>query len=269
MNVLLVDDEDLARKRLRRLLEAAGGVTIAGEAQDGLDALEKIEALAPEVVFLDITMPKLDGFGVAAALKDKGPRVVFVTTHDDKALQAFEANAVDYLLKPVSAERLAAALAKLRTTAPPPRLPARSSRMAVRCGAKFVVFEAAAIVCIEAKDDYAEIVLSDRKLLADDSLDALALRLPADFVRIHRSALINLTHLKELVREGDRKYVAVMDDFAETRLAVARERLNELKALLGLDWRQDRRLTGRIGGSPAKTGSPGTGAKNRKVHTAN
>ena len=112
---LIVDDEAPARQRLARLLGADDDVEIAGEAGDGASALEQIAALRPDVVFLDIDMPALDGLGVAAALGASGPAIVFVTAFDEHALRAFELSAIDYLVKPVAQERLDAALAKLRS----------------------------------------------------------------------------------------------------------------------------------------------------------
>jgi len=245
MKALIVDDEAPARQRMRRLLAKFADVTIVGEAENGLKALEQIEALKPDVAFLDIEMPELDGLGVAEAIRGHGPAVVFVTAYNEHALRAFDVAAVDYVVKPVAEERLAATIAKLRQQNPPmpdfAKLiqsvlsPQGSRPLAVRCGSKYIVFDATKISAIIARDHYAAIVADGRELLSDDSLDTLAERLrAAQFLRVHRSAMINLDYLKELEREGDRKYTAVLNDAKTTRVPVSRERLDELKQRLGL-----------------------------------
>jgi DNA-binding LytR/AlgR family response regulator len=243
LSCLIVDDEAPARQRMRRLLEANQGVTVVGEAENGLVALEEIARLRPQVVFLDIDMPELDGLGVAAALAAPAPKIVFVTAYDEHALKAFELAAVDYLVKPVQKERLVTTLDKLRAGAKGPELGAivgalgrRPRRMAVRCGAKFVVFDPEQVCAIVSKDDYSAILVDDKELLADDSLDELARRLDSpQLLRVHRGAIVNLGFLRELVNEGDRRYVAVLADAAGTRVQVSRERLPALKAALGLE----------------------------------
>jgi two-component system, LytTR family, response regulator len=231
---------------MRRLLEKFADINIAGEAENGVAALEQIELLKPDVVFLDIEMPELDGLGVAETIRGPAaPAVVFVTAYNEHALRAFDVAAVDYLVKPINEERLAATVAKLRQQKP--QLPdiakliqsvtdaQAGRRLAVRCGSKFIVFDASKISAIIARDHYAAIVADGRELLADDSLDTLADRLGgAQFLRVHRRALINMDYLKELEREGDRKYTAVLNDAKSTRVPVSRERLDDLKQRLGL-----------------------------------
>jgi DNA-binding LytR/AlgR family response regulator len=244
LDCLLVDDEAPARQRLRRLLEAVEEIRIVGEADNGVAALEAIARLSPAVVFLDIDMPELDGLGVAAALEAPAPAIVFVTAYDEHALRAFDVSAVDYLVKPVQKDRLAATIAKLRDrTVAAPKLDAladklggRPRRMAVRCGAKFVVFDPERVCAILSKDDYSVILVDDKELLADDSLDDLQRRLASpQLLRVHRGAIVNLAFLRELVHEGDRRYVAVLSDAGGTRVPISRERLPAVKAALGLD----------------------------------
>lgn len=246
LRCLIVDDEPPARERMRRLLAALPDVEVVGEAGDGLTALEQIAALRPQLVLLDIEMPALDGLGVAAALPVDGPQVVFTTAYDEHALKAFELSAIDYLVKPLRAERLAAAIDKARTrgAAPPVDVAAlvaqldptrRPRRMAVRCGAKFVVIDPQRVAAILAKDHYSVLLVDGKELLADDPLDELQRRFdPQQLLRVHRSAIVNLTFLRELVNEGDRRYVAVLADPAATRVPVSRERIAALKAALGL-----------------------------------
>jgi two-component system, LytTR family, response regulator len=247
LRCFIVDDEAPARERLKRLLAAEPGLIVVGEAADGVSALEQLGALQADVVLLDIEMPELDGLGVAAALGAEGPAVIFVTAYDEHAVRAFELCAVDYLVKPVRPDRLATALArlrKLRSVAAGVDLGALARkldaargtrRMAVRCGAKFVVFDPSDVYGILSKDHYSAILLDATELYADDSLDQLSKRFDGDqFLRVHRSSIINLAFLRELVHEGDRRYVAVLTDQAATRVPVSRERLPALKAALGL-----------------------------------
>jgi two-component system, LytTR family, response regulator len=249
LRALVVDDEAPARERMRRLLSRHGDVTCVGECGDGLAALTSIEELRPDLVFLDIEMPVVDGLTVAASLPPSGPEVVFATAFDQHALRAFELAAIDYLLKPVTAERLAASLERVRArreaaVAPRPaelaravleQLAQRPRRMAVRCGSKYEVFDVARISAIVAQDHYAAITVDGRELLSDDSLDTLAARLEdAGFARVHRGAIVNLRMIGELQHDGDRKYACVLTDAARTRVPVARDRLDGLKAQLGI-----------------------------------
>jgi DNA-binding LytR/AlgR family response regulator len=261
LRCFIADDEALARQRLKYLLEAEADVSIVGEAGDGVTTLEQVALSTPDVVLLDIQMPVLDGLGVAAALRDgDGPLIIFVTAYDEHALAAFELSALDYLVKPVNPERLRVALAKARKASGPALAPAAAERrdqglallldklstahaprrMAVRSGSKFIVFDPGAVYGIFSRDHYSVILLDGRELLADDPLERLEQRFTTgrdgtQFVRVHRGAIINLTRLRELVREGDRRYVAVLSDSAGTRVAVSRERLAALKAALGLE----------------------------------
>lgn len=244
LRVLIVDDELPARDRLRRLLGAHADVTCIGEAGDGLAALAAVDALSPDLVLLDIQMPELDGLGVAAAIGAGGPRVIFTTAFEQHALRAFELAAVDYLLKPIERVRLAEALQRARAARQPAaevaravlsRLETRSRRMAVRCGAKYVVFDETRIAAVVAADHYAAILVDGRELLSDESLDRLALRLdPAEFMRVHRRAIVNVGFIRELQQEGDRRYVAILSDAAATRVPISRERLDALKARIGI-----------------------------------
>ena len=244
IRALLVDDEAPARERLRRLLGVHSDVECVGEAGDGLLALSMIEQLQPDVVFADIQMPELDGLCMAEAIPKGGPAIIFATAFDEHAIRAFELAAVDYLLKPIKKERLAAALERLRARAfggadvaravlaklqPPTR------KLAVRCGSKYVVFDPARVAAVIAQDHYASILVEGRELLSDDSLDKLMDRLDdGRFVRVHRGAIINLNFVRELQQEGDRKYVALLSDAAGTRVPISRERLEEVKSRFGL-----------------------------------
>lgn len=248
IKVLIVDDEAPARSRLARMLADLPDLRVAGEAANGLEALRAAEKLQPDLVLLDIEMPELNGLEVAEAWGGEGPAVVFVTAYSEHALKAFELSALDYLVKPVAPERLAETLKRFRKRKTQPSQGdlqkffksmdegRAKRRMAVKCGAKYRVFDPAEVSAVIAKDHYALLLVDGKELLADDRLETLAQRLdPARFLRIHRSAVINLDYLKELEHEGDRKYVAVLSDPAKTRLPVSRERLDDLKKILELD----------------------------------
>lgn len=245
LRVLVADDEPPARERLKRLLREHADVVCVGEAGDGVATLAAIETTKPDVVLLDVQMPELDGLGVAASIGQGGPAIVFATAHEAHALRAFELAAVDYLLKPISRERLRIALDRVKKErAPAADLAravleqlsgARSRKMAVRSGAKYVVFDVSRVVAVLAQDHYAAILVDGRELLSDESLDGIATRLdPATFSRVHRSAIVNMDLVKELEQEGERKYVAVLADAAGTRVPIARDRLDEVKARLGV-----------------------------------
>ncbi len=248
IKVLIADDEAPARARFHRMLAAFPDLEVVGEASNGVEALQSAQKLEPDLLFLDIEMPELNGLEVAETLGDKGPVVVFVTAYSEHALRAFELSAADYLVKPVSPERLAETLERIRKRKEGANaghlrdLVARldegrtKRRMAIKCGSKYKVFDPSFISAVVAKDHYAVLRVEGQELTADDSLDALIKRLdPQKFLRIHRSAVINLDYLKELEHEGDRKYLAVLSDPLKTRLPVSRDRLDELKKVLDLD----------------------------------
>lgn len=212
IRTLIADDEPLARRRLRSLLEAETDFVVMGEALHGEMAVTMIEAQRPDLVFLDIQMPAMTGFEVIAAVMGQGganamPDTVFVTAYDEFAVKAFEVQALDYLLKPfddirftqvlnrvrngraASGERLTQVLGRIPT---PPRLIARS-----RGVTRIIRFEE--IDWISAAGDYAEVHCGDRAWLVDDSLSALTTRLPlADFARIHRRAIVRLDRVSEV-----------------------------------------------------------------------
>ncbi|HTE50901.1 MAG TPA: LytTR family DNA-binding domain-containing protein [Kofleriaceae bacterium] len=244
LRTLVVDDEPPARDRLRRLLQDHSDVEWVGEASSGLEALERIAELDPDLVFLDIQMPEMDGLEVAASIPRPGPAVVFATAYDAHAIRAFELAAVDYLLKPVDKDRLRLTLERVRSTsvssadlaqAVLARMDTQNQRMAVRSGAKYVVFETARVAAILARDHYATILVDGRELLSEESLDKLMDRLDRrNFMRVHRGAILNLAFVQELQQEGDRKYVALLAGVAGIRVPISREKLDEVKARLGI-----------------------------------
>jgi DNA-binding LytR/AlgR family response regulator len=220
---------------LRRKLAAFNDVRIAGEAENGLEALEKIERLRPDAVFLDIEMPELDGLGVARSLPQPRPRIVFVTAYDEFAVKAFEAEAADYLVKPVSEARLRKTIDRLRVPDPGKpwdRLP--PSRIAIKSGNRYLVIDPASVSAILSRDRYAAILVDGRELLLEESLDDAAARLAGvPWLRVHRGGIVNTHRIAELLHEGDRKYTAILNDPAKTRVPVSRERLDEVRRTLG------------------------------------
>jgi len=209
MRALVVDDEQPARERLRQLLAAHPDVEIAGEAEDGVQAAERIADLAPDVVFLDIQMPGASGLDVAASLGQPRPFVIFCTAFDQYAVDAFELSATDYLLKPVNRARLAAALDRVRQTSlRRDHSPARdgsarhdalmATRFLARRGARFRVVPRADVVAFTFDQGITRLVTATEQLSMQPTLAALARRLdPRHFCQVSRSVIIQLDAVKE------------------------------------------------------------------------
>lgn len=235
MKVLIVDDEAPARRRLIRMLDALPDITVAGEAGDADAALAQVATLAPDVVLLDIRLPGMDGLALAARYADLPP-IVFVTAYDEFALRAFELDAVDYLVKPVRPERLAAALDRARrrldTGATLARLaPATSTRVIVLDRGALRLFEARDVTRFWASDRYTLFHAADEERLTQEPLAALATRLePHGFLRVHRSELINLARVRALLSDAGH-HIAELDDGQHAR--IGRRMLTAFKAALG------------------------------------
>jgi len=216
MKVLIVDDEPLARRELRRLLSAVHGIDIIGEAGNIDDARERIEALAPDVVFLDIQMPGGTGFDLLAQL-ERVPRVIFTTAYDQYAVKAFEVNALDYLLKPIEPERLASALRKLQTVSPAPSAlgsqGAPLEQLFVRDGPRCWFVPLREVSVISAEGNYVRLLWGKERPLLGRSLAALESKLdPKRFFRANRRQLINLDHVEQVeLGAGGRLHVSLRD----------------------------------------------------------
>jgi two-component system, LytTR family, response regulator len=214
LRVLIVDDEAAARRRIRRLLASEDAVTVVGECADGVSALAAIDTCKPDVAFLDVQMPELDGFGVVRSLTPAElPALVFVTAYDRYALRAFDVQAIDYLLKPFTRERFRTALTRARD-----RVHERSkadrvarllahlaatqryaARVAVRTGDRFVVVDWSDVDWIEAADNYVTLHVGAREYLLRETLTSIERQVDPDrFTRIHRSAIVQLDRIVEL-----------------------------------------------------------------------
>jgi two-component system, LytTR family, response regulator len=226
--VLIVDDEPLARDVIRGLLDTMEHVVIVGECGNGKDAADAVRRLAPDVVFLDVQMPDLDGFGVLRGIPAEGPPIVIlVTAYDEFAVKAFEAEALDFVVKPFTDERLYHAFDRARR-----RLaPTYRTRLLVSSGRRSQSLPVASVTWIAAEDYYARIYANGASHLLRESLTVLEQSLdPRTFVRIHRSALVNVNFVRELTRGAEGRYTVVLRD--GTRLDVSeRRRAVVLKAL--------------------------------------
>jgi two-component system LytT family response regulator len=214
MKALIVDDEPLARRELRRLLGAVAGIDIAGEAGNIDDARTAIETLAPDVVFLDIQMPGGTGFDLLAQL-DRVPRIVFTTAYDQYAVKAFEVNALDYLLKPIEPERLALALQKIRAGAHPPEAgrDAPLEQLFVRDGPRCWFVPLREVSLFTAEGNYVRLAWGRERPLLGRSLTALEEKLDAQrFFRANRAQILNLDFIERVeLGEGGRLYVQLRD----------------------------------------------------------
>ena len=242
LRTIVVDDEPPARDLLREYLQADAGIEVVAECANGFEAVKAITELHPDLVFLDVQMPKLDGFEVLD-LVGAGPAVVFVTAYDEYALRAFDVHAVDYLLKPFGPDRLATALERVRS-----RLSGREGvsvgalvaaarhrdvpahRILVRDGPKVHVVPVDALDYVEAQDDYVCLHTGGRRLLKEQTMaEVEAVLDPARFVRIHRSVILNIERLARVEPYAKDSRVAILRD--GTKLPVSRAgyaRLNEL-----------------------------------------
>ncbi|QDV05544.1 Transcriptional regulatory protein YehT [Planctomycetes bacterium Poly30] len=232
--VLIVDDEPLARLGLRRAIEPMGGFDVLGECGDGVAALRSIEELAPDVVLLDIEMPEASAFDVLEALGTRpGPAVILVTAYSDHALDAFDAGAIDYVLKPVDPERLALALHRAVNSRAAGATPnaAFAGRVVTRLGGRMRVVPVEEIHSIEAAGTYVRLCTESESILHRESLAQIVDRLdPAAFARIHRSAAVALAQIVELTPAGHGDAEVLLRN--GTRLPVSRSYRKELAARL-------------------------------------
>ncbi len=243
LRVIVVDDEALARTLLRELLAAHADIEIIAECGNGFEAVKAVTEKKPDLILLDIQMPKLDGFDVLELLGTEVP-VIFVTAYDQYAIKAFQVHAVDYLLKPFGAERLAEALARARVrVGTRESLPAKAlvsemraarsplERILIRDKADVHVIPVAKIDYFESQDDYVSLKVGDKTLLKEQTLAELEQLLdPGRFVRIHRRYLLNVARLAKIEQSITDSRVAVLQD--GTEIPISRSGYAKLREIL-------------------------------------
>jgi len=259
LRAVLVDDEQLARDELGYLLDQLGGVEVIGQAGNGLEAITTIDRLRPDLVFLDVQMPGLTGFEVARRLVDnRAPsHIIFVTAYDQHAIEAFEVNAVDYLLKPVEQGRLEMAVDRARRRIDSQRASepgvknaaelekiiqlvaerqSRRERLAIKVGERFLLVQAEDIIYASLADEGISVVTSQHAGTSNyRTLDELHERLdPTVFWRVHRSHLVNINKIKEIVPWFSRNYILRMKDEKSTEIPVSRMQTRRLREYLKL-----------------------------------
>lgn len=247
---IVVDDEPAARRLMKSLLqEYADVIEIVGEAGTGKEAIEKIEELQPDLVFLDIQMPDLTGFEVIDTLSHK-PNIIFTTAYEQYAMKAFETFSIDYLLKPIKEERLKQAIEKvqqfgqlkqsidvsgLQEIIKQFQAPQKATALAIKTGERIILLRYENIAYLEAQDKYVFVFTIDgQKYLTDQTLTALEEKLPSNFYRIQKSYIINTDKIKEMHKHFSGRYLFILDDKSGTQLTSGRTYHEAIKAQFGL-----------------------------------
>jgi two-component system, LytTR family, response regulator len=257
LKALVVDDEQLAREELSFLLAQVGGVEVVGQAANGIEAMGLIEDLSPDLIFLDVQMPGMNGFEVARQMlgRESAAEIVFVTAYDQYAIEGFQVNAVDYLLKPVDVMRLEQAVQRtrrrLQSDRPRPAMAnedlerivklvterqSRRERLAVKIGERVMLVDADDLIFASLADDVITVVAGNLTGTSNyRSLDELQERLdPSVFWRVHRSYLVNINKIKEIVPWFSRNYILKMNDGRTTEIPVSRSQTKRLREYLRL-----------------------------------
>jgi DNA-binding LytR/AlgR family response regulator len=248
MKALIVDDEPIARRVLREELELFPEVQILGEAADGKEALQKIAKLRPDLVFLDLQMPVLSGFDVVRNLTEPPlPIIVIVTAFDEHAIQAFEAGAIDYLLKPVSETRLRRAIERARgmlgrpneiaahadkiASAVLPAGPLRNKRIVGRSGADYHILDPQDVLAFQAERELVWIITAKQRLLATQSLRAIEERLgDPQFQRVHRNAIVNVNHVRKMSALSSQRWLITLSN--SLQLVVSKRQAHTIREIL-------------------------------------
>jgi two-component system LytT family response regulator len=247
IRTLIVDDEPIARKVLREELELFPDLVVVGEAQNGKEALERIVGLKPDLVFLDLQMPVMGGFEVVNNLAGAPlPIIVIVTAFDHHAIDAFEAGAIDYLLKPVGEARLRKAVERARNLrgkpldvaenvvkiASVPRLaPAGGRKIIGRNGPEFFLFDAAEVLAFQAEGELVWIITSKQRFLATQSLRAIEARLEkSSFQRVHRNAIVNVNHVRKMSAMSSQRWLLTLSN--QQQLFVSKRQAHAVRDLL-------------------------------------
>jgi DNA-binding LytR/AlgR family response regulator len=244
LRVVLIEDEQHSRDRLRKLLAAIDDVEIVGEAEDGLSAVALIDERKPDLAMLDVQLPELSGFDVLERARHR-PLVIFVTAFDHYAVRAFEEQAVDYLLKPTAPDRLAAAIERVRRMRRPVDdallaalrqlvdRPAYVDHLSVRRGDSIELLPVAQVLWFEAKDGYVLIRTAAREHVSDLTLKELETQLePARFLRIHRSVIVATGEIAKVERSFGGRYTVKMRDSGAQRFEIGRSHLPAVRARL-------------------------------------
>ncbi len=248
MKTLIVDDEPIARRVLAEELEAFPEVTVMGEASNGKEALLKISKLKPDLVFLDLQMPVMSGFEVIQNLQGApGPVVVIVTAFDQHAIRAFEAGAIDYLLKPVNAARLQKAVERAQTLRRHPleaandlariastgnaSIPAPSRKIVGRTGDEYHLLDADDVLAFQAERELVWIVTAKQRLLATQPLHAIEQRLAdTQFRRVHRNAIVNVNHVRKLTALSSQRWLVTLSN--SLQLTVSKRLARAIRGIL-------------------------------------
>jgi two-component system, LytTR family, response regulator len=243
MRTLIVDDEPIARKILREELDLMPGIEIVGEADNGLHALEQIERHRPDLVFLDLQMPEMGGFEVIRNLRAGSiPAIVIVTAFDQHAIEAFDAGAVDYLLKPVHEARLRKAVQRARNTQGRPRLLAERAeqlanlsggarKIAGRNGEEYILLDASEVLAFQAEGELVWIATAKSRYLATQSLRAIEGRMPGTtFQRVHRNAIVNVNHVRKMSAMSSQRWLLTLSNGLE--LIVSKRQAHRVREIL-------------------------------------
>lgn len=236
LNILIIDDEKPARDRLRRMLAAIPECDVAGEAVDGESAMTFIRESRPDILLLDISMPGIGGMALAELLKDENdidpkPAIIFCTAYQDQALNAFENEAIDYLVKPVRSERLEQAIGKARRFLDGLQKDAEDAFLRSTVGGKVTLIPVREVICLISEDKYTTVVHEEGRTVVDDSLTELEQRFEPFFMRIHRNALVSRQHIRGLERKSDGQAMVVLHG-TDRKPTVSRRNLPALRALL-------------------------------------
>ena len=237
IKTLIVDDEPVARQILREELNLMSDIDLLGEADDGKEALRKIVDLAPDLVFLDLQMPQIDGFEVVRRLSGTHlPVIVIVTAFHQHAIEAFEAGAIDYLLKPVRADRLRKAVERARSLLGKPRevartLAAASRKMVGRIGRNYFLLDLDEILALQAERELVWIVTARRRFLASQTLRSVESTLAAScFQRVHRNAIVNTNHVRQMTAITSHRWVLTLSNQQE--FIVSKRQAHNIRRLL-------------------------------------
>jgi len=248
MKTLIVDDEPIARRVLREELELLPGIAVVGEAADGREALRQIANLEPDLVFLDLQMPVMGGFEVVRGLEGRSlPVVVIVTAFDQHAIQAFEAGAVDYLLKPIRQERLRKAVDRARKLRGRPRAVAeniakiataphdvqgpRGRRIVGKSGSEYFLLDPNDVLAFQAEGELVWIITAKQRFLAAQSLRTVELRLEkSQFQRVHRNAIVNVNHVRKMSPMTSQRWLLTLTN--QQQLIVSKRQAHNIRTIL-------------------------------------